>query len=190
MLYFLADLFPTSGLLPADPEQRARARLFIHIADAQFVPAWAGLFFFGAPAEGLLAVLERLQGMLAPPAEGGYALGPWSIADAVLVPFILRLDMMLSMGAPTMAPGADEEVKAALASARFSRLKTYLEDNKARASMASTYDEVSLGMLISEDISDHLIKAAVHEKMVQRTERLRKTGVVTSEIKVPVTWDV
>ena len=138
---FIADLFPSAELLPTDPALRAKARLFVQTVDSAFLPAFVGFAFLGAPAEGLYAVLEKLQGLLPP--EGGFVVGKWSLADAAFAPLIMRLETILSMNVPTITPpGAAEKMLKTLRSERFARLQQWKRDIVARPSMAKTYDEV------------------------------------------------
>ena len=141
---FIADLFPSAELLPTDPALRAKARLFVQTVDSAFLPAFVGSTFLGAPAEGLYAVLEKLQGLLPP--EGGFVVGKWSFADApAFAPLIMRLETILSMNVPTITtPGAAEKMVETLRSEaeRFARLQQWKRDIVARPSMAKTYDEV------------------------------------------------
>ncbi|KAI0765442.1 hypothetical protein C8Q74DRAFT_1220184 [Fomes fomentarius] len=123
ILNLLAELFPTSGLLPADPILRAKARLFIHAVDTKFLPACRGV--------------QRLL-----PAEEGYALGEqWSIADAVVMPFLLRIPLTLALKPFTVKEGEAEKAVEALESPRFARISRYIKQNLARPSFAATWDE-------------------------------------------------
>ncbi|KAI0366076.1 hypothetical protein BV20DRAFT_1027012 [Pilatotrama ljubarskyi] len=167
ILEFLADLFPSAHLLPSDPVVRAHARLFAHTVDTALLPAFMAFVFLRAPAAGVLAVLDTLQGML-PPAEG-YVAGAWSLADAAFVPILIRWDFHLRTGLGTFEPEVLQEARDAFGSPRFERLRKYLADNAARPSWAKCYDEEVL-----------------KEKMVQRLERFRKTGIISSDFRVPV----
>ena len=138
---FLADIFPNAGLLPTDPALRAKARLFTQYTDTKLVPAFAGFIFgLGVPVEGLLGVMEGLQRML--PAEG-FAVGAWSIADAAVMPILMRLGQILDSNPPTIKEDAANQAREALASPQFARIRKYIADNVARPSMAKTWDKVS-----------------------------------------------
>ena len=141
ILEFLADLLPEARLLPADPIARARARFFAQMVDTKLVPAFVGVAFMGAPVEGLFAAIGALQAML--PAEGGWVCGErWSIADAMFMPFVMRIEVMLEQNLPTMAPGVAERALEVLRSERFARFQQYKKDTVARPSMMKTWDEV------------------------------------------------
>ncbi|KAI0634695.1 thioredoxin-like protein [Trametes polyzona] len=166
ILEFLVDIFPEARLLPADPALRAKARLFAHLVDAKLLRPFMGMIFLQAPAESFLPVLETFQAMLPPT---GYVAGEWSIGDAAFVPFLARLMMSLENGLGNFAPGVVQECLEALHSPRFARLRKYYEDNVARPSMAKTFN-----------------KDVVKQKMVERLERFRKTGVINSDMRFPV----
>ncbi|KAI0360288.1 hypothetical protein OH77DRAFT_1433768 [Trametes cingulata] len=174
ILEFLADALPSARLLPGAPLARAHARLFAHRVDAQLLPAFVGFLFLRAPPAGVLGVLDALQAML-PRAEGegegegAYVAGAWSIADASVGPILVRWEMALETGLGTFTEEALQEAREAWASERFARFRKYLEECKARESWAKCYEE-------------ELVK----EKMVQRIERFRKTGIVSSDFRVPV----
>lgn len=150
ILEYLADVFPHSGLLPADPALRARARLFMHSMETKFIPAFVGFLFMGAPVSAILGAVEALQKSL--PAEG-FVLGDWSIADAAFAPFFLRLDTLLENGLGLYERSAGEEAYAALHSEPFARIQRWIADNLARPSMQRTWDEVSSRALQAEDVS-------------------------------------
>ena len=137
---FLADLFPDAKLLPADPIARAKVRLFAHLIDTKFIPAFAGCVFLGGPPEPLYAMLDTLQAFLPP--DGGYVAGDWSIADAAFIPWFLRLEAILALNPVTMSPEVAEAASGMVRSERFARLQQWKRDNVARPTMAKTYDEV------------------------------------------------
>ena len=140
ILEFLADVFPNSGLLPADPALRARARLFYQAVDSKFLPAFFAFFFLKAPLDALLGALQGMQSLLP---EEGFAVGEWSIADATFTPLLMRLNLFLTVSPFTLKEEVIKQAVEALRSPRFARLQKYLEDNMARPSMAKTWDEVS-----------------------------------------------
>ena len=141
ILEFLADMFPSAKLLPADPALRAKARLFALAVEPKLRATFIAFFFQHAPTDTLLGTLEDMQRML-PPED--YAVGEWSIADAAFTPFLMRINMMLKLKPPTVQVEAVEQVVEALQSARFARLQNYLSDNVARPSMAKTWNEVRI----------------------------------------------
>ncbi|RDX41666.1 hypothetical protein OH76DRAFT_1411885 [Lentinus brumalis] len=94
LVEFVADIFPESGLHPADPVVRARARMINHYFDTNFFPLFWDFFFQGKPEARVpfLEVVETVQGLLP---ETGYAVGDWSIADVAIAPFLVRTPMQL-----------------------------------------------------------------------------------------------
>ncbi|KAL1941810.1 hypothetical protein VTO73DRAFT_6810 [Trametes versicolor] len=166
ILEFLADTFPEAHLLPADPLLRARARTFYMFIETKLIAAFLGFIFATVSADDMLALLETIQGMLPPT---GYAVGEWSIADAAFSPILLRWVHSLENGLAMFTPETVKQSRDAFNSPRFDRLRKYLEDNVARPSMSKTYD-----------------REALEKTMVRRLERFRKTGVITSELKMPL----
>lgn len=88
ILEYLEDAFPTPSLLPADPEQRARARLFLRLPDIHFQNAPRTLLGMRDPAqrkpevvdtafENLHRGLGYIEHFLAP--------GPWAVGDAASI---------------------------------------------------------------------------------------------------------
>ncbi|KAI0703264.1 thioredoxin-like protein [Earliella scabrosa] len=166
ILEFLADVFPNSGLLPADPALRARARLFYQAVDSKFLPAFFAFFFLKAPLDALLGALQGMQSLLP---EEGFAVGEWSIADATFTPLLMRLNLFLTVSPFTLKEEVIKQAVEALRSPRFARLQKYLEDNMARPSMAKTWDE-----------------DAVRTVLNQRLDRFKRTGKINSDLTVPV----
>nr|VWO99216.1 N/A [Ganoderma boninense] len=143
ILEFLADAFPSAKLFPADPFQRAKARLFYRAVEEKYRPAFAGFFFKQAPKEVLYDAIEHMQGLLPP--TGGFAVGEWSIADAAFLPIYLRTLSILELdhAISQFAPGTAAEVLATLREApRFARIRKYLEENMARPSVQKTWNMV------------------------------------------------
>ncbi|KAH9900799.1 thioredoxin-like protein [Cubamyces lactineus] len=166
ILEFLADIFPEAHLLPADPVLRARARLFCVAVDTKLVMPFLSFHFSAVPLEALLAVLEEIQAKLPPT---GFAVGDWSIADAAIAPLLVRLKTALKYNLGTFTPETAKQGLAALESPRFARLRQYYKDLVGRPSMSKTWDE-----------------DAVRAAFERRLDRFRKTGIINSDIRVPV----
>ncbi|KAH9930458.1 uncharacterized protein BXZ73DRAFT_47733 [Epithele typhae] len=140
ILEFLAEVFPSAGLLPAPPKTRAHVRLFIATADAHFRPCLFGVVS-GGPAAPLVAMLEELQAFL--PADSGFVAGQWSIAEAAFLPLLLTLRVVLSIPPPASAPAEIAAFFAALDGDRLARLRKYEEDLMARKSTRTVWNEAS-----------------------------------------------
>lgn len=137
LLEFVADLFPESGLLPADPVLRARARAFIALYHSYVHPELTAVFFRGAPGvDAFLQGLETLQSALP---QAGFAAGEWSLAEAGVAPFLARMRLYLEAGLGKYNDADGKTMRAALASARFTRLRQYMQDVRARPSFAKTW---------------------------------------------------
>ncbi len=96
---YLEERFPAPALLPADPAQRARARLLEDYCDTQLAPAITALFVEyvqKAPAardpqgiETARATVRRCLDYLEQTlGDGEYLVGPYSLADAAFTPFV------------------------------------------------------------------------------------------------------
>ncbi|TFK84947.1 hypothetical protein K466DRAFT_495672, partial [Polyporus arcularius HHB13444] len=142
LLEFIADLFPDARLLPTDPVQRAKARLFMSIVGEK-IPSDNALWITNRDdGSSLLQTLETLQGMLP---DEGFVVGKWSIADAAFIPSLLFIDVFANSGVGYWVKlERGEKVQAELESPRFARLRRYVDDWKERPSLKTTWDEVSL----------------------------------------------
>ncbi|KAI0634696.1 hypothetical protein C8Q77DRAFT_1103581 [Trametes polyzona] len=156
ILEFLAEIFPGAHLLPTDPVLRARARLFYTAVEAGIAKAFVGYLFMGATLESLISALDDLQGRLPPT---GFAVGEWSIADAAVLPILLRLHMSLRYNLGILQPGAAEKALEVFESPMYARLRQYIDDNLVRESVKKTWDE-----------------SVVRQKFVERLEKFNRSG--------------
>ncbi|KAI0674677.1 glutathione S-transferase [Trametes maxima] len=140
LVEFIADLFPESGLLPADPVQRAQARFFIDGVSTKLLPAWFQYSQGKASAEEYYKAVEHLQALL--PAQG-FAVGAYSIADVAITPFLARARVTLLNDLGGYPQGEGPKVLAELTSGngRFARFGKYFDDLLARESFKATFDE-------------------------------------------------
>ncbi|CDO72824.1 hypothetical protein BN946_scf185002.g9 [Trametes cinnabarina] len=186
ILEFLADLFPDANLLPTDPVLRARIRLWNTSVDAKLPKGLLGFLFLGEPLESILGLLEEFQAMLPPT---GFVAGEWSIADAAFIPILARLRLMLETGLGNFTPEVAQAGVEALHSPRFARLQRYYEDIAARPSMSKTWNEVS-NLHVYFQCHPAKQVAIAQEEMkvttVRRMDRFRRTGIVTSDLRVSV----
>lgn len=140
LVEFVADLFPNSGILSADPVQRAQTRFFIEGVSSKLIPAWYAYFLRGASVDDLYTAAEYVQSLL--PAEG-FAVGKFSAADIAIAPFLARARVSLVNEIGKYPEGDGKKVWEALTTGKFARLGKYAEDLFARESFSSTFDEVS-----------------------------------------------
>ena len=141
LVEFIADLFPSAGIFPADPVKRAQARFFIEGVSSKFVPAWFGVQFRNASVEDLYAALEYLQSLL--PAESGFVVGEFSLADIAIATFLARMRITFLNDLGAYPEGEGPKIYAEITgSGRFARLAKYQEDLFARESFKATFDEV------------------------------------------------
>ncbi|KAI0674660.1 thioredoxin-like protein [Trametes maxima] len=138
LVEFIADLFPKSGLLPADPVKRAQARFFIEGVSGKVVPSWIGYLLGKAPADDFYEAFEYIQGLL--PASG-FAIGDFSIADVAVAPFLARARVALLNDIGKYPEGEGRKVWETITTGKFARLAKYAEDLAARESVNATFDE-------------------------------------------------
>lgn len=140
---FLADLYPQARLLPLDPVKRAKARLFIALFEPKFYDAMKAVFFLGEPPAVLLDAFEAVQARLP---QTGFMVGEFSVADIGLVPFFVRIVMLLKNDMGKYPVGEGKKAFGELEGSKFSRLMKYIGDVTARQSFQKTFDEVSMAL--------------------------------------------
>ena len=116
----------------------------MYIVETKLQAAFWASITGSAPVAPALAVLDELQGML-PAVDGDaglFAAGRWGIADAAAMPILLRMRAIYALRPPSMKAEQAEEALAALDSARFARLRKYIDDNMERPNVAMTWDKV------------------------------------------------
>lgn len=96
---YLEETHPSPPMLPQDPYGRAQARLLIDQYGQKVAPHFGKLMFakdedtVKAATEGLNQGLKWLEQRIHP--EGPFILGPdFSLVDAAIVPFIMRLETL------------------------------------------------------------------------------------------------
>ncbi|TFK79089.1 glutathione S-transferase C-terminal-like protein [Polyporus arcularius HHB13444] len=141
LVEFIADLYPNANLLPADPVLRAKARFFIDGVSTKLVPAWHNFLQGKGSVEDLYKAVEYLQEQL--PAEGGFAVGQYSIADIAITPFLARARVGLINELGAYPEGEGKKVWEALSSGqgRLARFGKYITDLLNRDSFKATFDE-------------------------------------------------
>ncbi|KAI0048892.1 glutathione S-transferase [Auriscalpium vulgare] len=140
LLEFVADLYPSAALLPADPVQRAQVRFFIDAVSTKFLPSYFALALRGESPEKVYAALADVQALLSP---AGFAVGDkYTIADAAIAPFLGRADIMLKRDLGRYEPGVGAGAyKEIFETPKFARLQKYYADVSARPSWKATFDE-------------------------------------------------
>lgn len=130
LLEFVADLFPSSGLLPSSPVERAKARLFIDAVNAKLQTALFGFLIRGESIESLITALEQLQSLL--PAGAKFAVGnQFTIADAALAPLLWRLEIAAKHNIGGFKPADRDIFVEAYQGPRFEKLRVYFENIKS-----------------------------------------------------------
>jgi glutathione S-transferase len=141
LLEFVADLYPGSGLLPHDPVQRARVRLFIDTVSNKLFASNVAFFYRGEAPDNFVEALAEVQELLSP---SGFAIGDhFTIADAALAPFLGRWELLLRNDVGKYAEGTGPRVHAILfQSERFLRLQNYFANITSRQSFKNSFDSV------------------------------------------------
>ncbi|EIW75400.1 hypothetical protein CONPUDRAFT_158863 [Coniophora puteana RWD-64-598 SS2] len=139
ILEFLTDLYPSSGLLPSDPVQRAQARFFIDTAE-KLPLALIGWFIQGASWHGIIDMANALQALLPQPSK--FAVGDnLTIADIAIMPFFALLRLVYENGIGAYPAKQAQELKWALEAPELARFKAYVDNLLARPSMRAVFDE-------------------------------------------------
>lgn len=167
LVEFVADLYPESHLLPADPVQRARARFFIDVVSNKLVPGWMGLVRTGTPEalQGFVQGIQAIQDLLP---EQGFAVGEFSIADVAVAPFLARSLTVLENEIGAYEPGEGKKLLETLQQPRFARFQKYWADLQARPSFQATFDKVGHSLL------DMCMKAGIDLVQGYVADALRK----------------
>ncbi|KAM5541896.1 hypothetical protein V8D89_004625 [Ganoderma adspersum] len=141
LVEFVADLFPASNLLPADPVARARARFFVDAIGTKFTPAWHAYLQGKGTLDALYDAVAFLQGLL--PEGEGFAVGAYSVADVAITPFLARARVALLNELGAYPEGEGKKVLETLTSGegKFARFGKYFNDLLARESFKATFDE-------------------------------------------------
>ncbi|KAG6899649.1 hypothetical protein C0993_008329 [Termitomyces sp. T159_Od127] len=139
ILEFIADISKPGTLLPTDPVLRAKARFFIDTVSNTIGTTFVAVTLRGEPMEKVLASVEKIQSLLPPE---GYAVGPeFTIADAAVVPFFARLELILEEDIGAFDVGVGPKTLQILnTDPKFARFRKYFAAIKARESFKKTFD--------------------------------------------------
>ncbi|CAE6478385.1 hypothetical protein RSOLAG22IIIB_01719 [Rhizoctonia solani] len=142
LLEFIADLYPNSGLLSANPVERAQSRFAIDLISTKVLPAFFAFSWKGESKEalydGLLAFQDQLE-LHAKPFLGGHKI---SIADAAIAPFIARLEAQLRKDVGGFATGEGPKVYDEIFKGeRFKTFSKYAQALLARETIKQSFPE-------------------------------------------------
>ncbi|TBU33410.1 hypothetical protein BD311DRAFT_774501 [Dichomitus squalens] len=140
LLEFLADIYPESDLLPADPVLRAKARRVIAYYENYVHQAFRAAFFLAHPCESVLQAVDKFQAVLHPT---GFAIGQFSIADCAVGPWLARLMLFLRKNLGAYSQEEGDKLRAALAGEKYARFNRYVQDVTERPSFQNSWEEVS-----------------------------------------------
>ncbi|KAH7909386.1 glutathione S-transferase [Hygrophoropsis aurantiaca] len=141
ILEFIADLYPESGLLPKDPIARAKVRFLNETVTSKLVTQWAAFLRGEGPMDDVLKAVEAVQDLL-PDAAGKFAVGDtYTIADATLIPFIVRLTITYKNDIGKFSAGEGHRLGAELQKPQYAKFMQYSHSMLERQSTKDTYDE-------------------------------------------------
>jgi len=142
LLEFIADLYPSSNILPADPVLRAKARFFIEVVSSKFTSNWRK-FVSGNPEVTQTTILngvDAIQDIL--PDGAKYAIGDqYSAADIAFTPFWARLTVLLQKGIGSYKDEDRKSFLKALENPKYAKFNAYVQRLLERESFKSTFHE-------------------------------------------------
>lgn len=142
LLDFIADLYPSSGLLSSDPVERAQTRFIIDLVSNKVLPPFFATAWRGESPEGLYDGLLAFQAQLeshAKPFLGGDKL---NIADAAVAPFLARLEAQLRRDVGGFATGEGQKIYDELfKSDRFGVFSKYVRALLTRETVKKSFPE-------------------------------------------------
>lgn len=137
---FIADLFPSSGLVPTNPVERAKLRLFLDFVNTKLFPTLsAPLYSANTSVEQVLQGVESLQKIL--PDHGAYALGDtFTIADIAVVVLLCRLEIIFAHDLGKLPVGEAPKIYNALRNEpKYAKYRRYYDVLKKRESFKKTF---------------------------------------------------
>ncbi|KAG0695568.1 glutathione S-transferase C-terminal-like protein [Suillus ampliporus] len=143
LVEFIGDLYPSSGIVPADPVLRAKARFFIEIVSTKFSPHYVK-FAMGDPEGTHVALLKGVDAVQAILPDGAkYAVGDqYSIADIAFTPFWARLNVCLQKRIGAYKDEERTSFLKALEDPKYAKFAGYVQRLLERQSFKSTFHEV------------------------------------------------
>ncbi|CAE6432346.1 unnamed protein product [Rhizoctonia solani] len=144
LLEFIADLYPDSGLLSANPVERAHARFIIDVFHTKVFDAFYGIIWGGGSPDtlydGLMAFQDQLQAHLkSGPFLGGDKI---NIADAAVAPFLARIRTHFHNGVGIWEDGQGKKIYAEIfENERFGTLQKYTEALLSRDTVKNSFPE-------------------------------------------------
>ncbi|KAH7882289.1 glutathione S-transferase C-terminal-like protein [Phlebopus sp. FC_14] len=140
LVEFVADLFPSSNILPTDPVLRAKARFFIETVSTKFNSTYMGFLARGEPYQKILDGAVAVQDLL--PESGPYAVGDqYTIADIAFTPFFARLKIAAENDIGKYESGEGKKLWEALQEPKYARFNAYVNRLLERPSFKATFDE-------------------------------------------------
>jgi glutathione S-transferase len=146
---FIADLYPTSSILPKDPVAKAKVRFFVDLAAKKLIPSLGAIAFAGASYQSVLGHIEKTQSLLDPKLNF-FAGDKITLADAVLAPFFCSLHLMAGPRFSLKEDGEMAKLLNALKEDKYSTFLKYLETLASHPTVKGTFDEVRHSSAILE----------------------------------------
>lgn len=155
----LSTTFPVSEpLLPATPKSLAKMNLFIESLNSDFISTWNAVITNSSDSterlrRGPTAILPPIEALQALLPSDGYAVGQWSIADAIAAPFLAQVVHSLKndrLGFNTSRYESGSGIKVwevIRENDKYARFKKYYVDLTSRESFKQTiHFEVSVAV--------------------------------------------
>ena len=160
---FLADLYPQTGLLPQDPVQKAKARVFASLIDTVLVPAVRKPTFQGTGdfAETYKA-FDMLQSLL--PDGAKYAVGDeFTVADVSAAPLFGMIEVLFSNDIGRYPPADGLKAFEVYSSSKYDKLRGYVKRVLEQKSGKKIIDAVSsqASSISSFDVTEALCRNTI-----------------------------
>lgn len=148
---FIADLYPSTKLVPKVPVQKAKASMFARLMDSTVLPALQDCIFSGKKdITELYAVFDLVQSQL--PDGVRYAVGDdFTIADIAAASFFCLLEMMLKNDIGKYEKGDGLKAFEVYNSSKYDKLRNYVGRLSERPSVKKGIQLVSECYLIVSD---------------------------------------
>ena len=143
IMEFISDLYPHAGLVPKEPIEKAKARVFVSFMESVIMPIVLGTIFIGTKdISELYTAFDFVQSRL--PDDSQYAIGnSFTIADIAAVAIFSMVEVVLSNDLGIYKQGEGLKVYEVYKSAKYDKLRGYVTRLLDRPSVKSSFYYVS-----------------------------------------------
>ena len=140
---FISDLYPHAGLVPKEPVEKAKARVFVSFMESVIMPIVLGTIFIGTKdISELYTAFDFVQSRL--PDDSQYAVGnSFTIADIAAVAVFSMVEVVLSNDLGNYKQGEGLKVYEVYKSSKYDKLRGYVKMLLDRPSVQRGIDLVS-----------------------------------------------